>query len=161
MARDVMARIGSVTGCPGPGDNRVVGCGGQVENPCWPGLARLDLVSVQSRLVIPSKWLVGPKTKMIIHPDGDGNGAGHISVYLAVIGKSSAHTVWEEWRSVRNIKNEWGFSKCISHETFKDLSNGYLIDDKCIFGVDVYAIKNQGIGECMSLLNEPELYKLK
>ncbi|KAG5608559.1 hypothetical protein H5410_019840 [Solanum commersonii] len=51
-------------------------------------------------------------------------------------------------RRFRNIKTEWGFSKCISHKTFNDPSNGYLVDDKCIFGVDVYVIKNQGIGEC-------------
>ncbi|KAH0692286.1 hypothetical protein KY285_019383 [Solanum tuberosum] len=103
---------------------------------------------------------------MIIHPDGDGDGAGHISVYLAIIEKSA---VWEVnasfsflifdqihdnytvmkgmERHFRNIKTEWGFSKCISHETFKDPSNGYLVDDKCIFGVDVYVIKKQGIGD--------------
>ncbi|KAK4720633.1 hypothetical protein R3W88_010866 [Solanum pinnatisectum] len=33
--------------------------------------------------------------KMIIHPDGYRDGAGHISVYLAIIGKSSLHAVWE------------------------------------------------------------------
>ncbi|PHT81014.1 hypothetical protein T459_14029, partial [Capsicum annuum] len=40
-------------------------------------------------------------------------------------------------RRFRNIKTEWGYLKCISHETFKDPSNGYLVNDKCIFGVDV------------------------
>ncbi|XP_027772158.1 uncharacterized protein LOC107016410 [Solanum pennellii] len=123
--------------------------------------------------------------KMIIHPNGDGDGdgdeTGHISIYLAVIGTSLLNTVCEVnasfsflifdqihdnftvmkgmERRFRNIKNEWGFSKCISHETFKDPSNGYLVDDKCIFGVDVYVIKKQGIGECMSLLNDTEPYK--
>ncbi|XP_059292402.1 ubiquitin C-terminal hydrolase 13-like [Lycium ferocissimum] len=62
-------------------------------------------------------------------------------------------------RRFRNIQTEWGFSKCISHATFKDPSNGYLVSDKCIFGVDVYVIKNQGIGECLSSLNDFELYK--
>ncbi|XP_049391733.1 uncharacterized protein LOC125856240 [Solanum stenotomum] len=116
--------------------------------------------------------------KMIIHPDGDGDGAGHISVYLAISEKSAVwevnasfsflifdqihdnYTVMKGMEShFRNIKTEWDFSKCISHETFKDPSNGYLVDDKCIFGVDVYVIKNQGIGECMSLLNGTKLYK--
>ncbi|KAH0756967.1 hypothetical protein KY290_020460 [Solanum tuberosum] len=105
---------------------------------------------------------------MIIYPDGDGDGAGHISVYLVIIGKSSLHAVWEVnvsfsflifdqihnnynvmkgmERHFRNIKTEWGFSKCISHKTFKDPSNGYLVNDKCVVGVDVYVIKNQGIG---------------
>ncbi|KAK4720631.1 hypothetical protein R3W88_010864 [Solanum pinnatisectum] len=118
---------------------------------------------------------------MIIHPNGDGDGTSHISIYLAVIGTSLLHSVCEVnasfsflifdqihdnytviegmERRFRNIKTEWGFSKCISHETFKDPSNGYLVDDKCIFGVDVYVIKNQGIGECMSLLNGTKVYK--
>uniref|UniRef100_M1DQI4 Meprin and TRAF homology domain-containing protein / MATH domain-containing protein n=1 Tax=Solanum tuberosum TaxID=4113 RepID=M1DQI4_SOLTU len=118
--------------------------------------------------------------KMIIHPEGEGegDGDGHISVYLAIIEKSA---VWEVnasfsflifdqihdnytvmkgmERRFRNIKNEWGFSKCISHKTFKDPSNGYLVNDKCVFGVDVYVIKNQGIGECMSLMNGTRVYK--
>ncbi|KAH0756966.1 hypothetical protein KY290_020459 [Solanum tuberosum] len=119
---------------------------------------------------------------MTIHPDGDGDGAGHIAVYLAIIGTSSLHAAWEVdasfsflifdqihdnynvmkgmERRFRNIKTEWGSSKCIFHKTFKDPSNGYLVNGKCIFGVDVYVIKNQGIGECMSLLNgTPNLSK--
>ncbi|MCD7466714.1 hypothetical protein HAX54_003677 [Datura stramonium] len=68
---------------------------------------------------------------MIIYPDGNGDGQGME-------------------RRFRNIKTKWGFSKCISHASFKDPSNGYLVNDKCIFGVDVYVIKNQGIGECSS-----------
>ncbi|KAG5568582.1 hypothetical protein H5410_064399, partial [Solanum commersonii] len=121
------------------------------------------------------------EVKMIIHPDGDGDGADHISVYLAIIGPSSLHGVWEVnasfsflifdqihdnytamkvmERRFRSIKTEWGLSKCISHETFKNPSNGYLVNDKCIVGVDVYVIKNHGIGECLSLLNDSNVYK--
>ncbi|KAM3339057.1 ubiquitin C-terminal hydrolase 12-like [Capsicum galapagoense] len=117
---------------------------------------------------------------MIIHPDGNGDGQGHISVYLAIVGPSSLHVDWEVnasfrflifdqihdndtvmkgiERRFRNIKTEWGYSKCISHETFKDPSNGYLVNDECIFGVDVYVIKNQRIGECFSL-NDADPYK--
>ncbi|TMX02324.1 hypothetical protein EJD97_022011 [Solanum chilense] len=119
--------------------------------------------------------------KMIIHGNGDGDGEDHISVYLAIIRPSSLHGVWEVnasfsflifdqihdnynvmkgmERRFRNIKTEWGLSKCISHETFKNPSNGYLVNDKCIFGVDVYVIKNHGIGECLSLLNDSNVYK--
>ncbi|XP_047268052.1 ubiquitin C-terminal hydrolase 12-like [Capsicum annuum] len=117
---------------------------------------------------------------MIIHSDGNGDGQGHISVYLAIVGPSSLHVDWEVnasfrflifdqihdnytvmkgmERRFRNIKTEWGYSKCISHETFKDPSNGYLVNDECIFGVDVYVIKNQRIGECFSL-NDADPYK--
>ncbi|PHT81271.1 hypothetical protein T459_14286 [Capsicum annuum] len=124
---------------------------------------------------------------MIIHSDGNGDGQGHISVYLAIVGPSSLHVDWEVNASFRflifdqihdnytvmkdtlartkfaltqewSIKTEWGYSKCISHETFKDPSNGYLVNDECIFGVDVYVIKNQRIGECFSL-NDADPYK--
>ncbi|XP_025886234.2 uncharacterized protein [Solanum lycopersicum] len=116
--------------------------------------------------------------KMMIYPDGDGDGAGHISVYLGIIEKSA---VWEVnvsfsfvifdqihdnynvmkgmERRFHNIKTVWGFSKCISHETLKDPTNGYVVDDKCVVGVDIYVVKKQGIGECMSLLNGTEPYK--
>ncbi|KAJ8530930.1 hypothetical protein K7X08_023811 [Anisodus acutangulus] len=57
-----------------------------------------------------------------------------------------------------NIKIECGFSECISHETFREPSNGYLINDKCVFGVDVSVIKNQGFGERVSLFNEFNSY---
>lgn len=62
-------------------------------------------------------------------------------------------------RRFHNIKTVWGFSKCISHETLKDPTNGYVVDDKCVVGVDIYVVKKQGIGECMSLLNGTEPYK--
>ncbi|KAK6775855.1 hypothetical protein RDI58_026856 [Solanum bulbocastanum] len=45
-----------------------------------------------------------------------------------------------------NIMTEWGFSKCISHKTFREPSNDYLVNDRCVFGV----IKNHGVGECLS-----------
>ncbi|KAM3281190.1 hypothetical protein P3S67_028211 [Capsicum chacoense] len=82
---------------------------------------------------------------MIIHPVGDGE--GHISLYLAIVGTSSLHADWEMSserrmeRRFRNIKTEWVLLEMLSHETFKDPSNGYLVNDKCIFGVDVYVIK--------------------
>ncbi|KAH0756968.1 hypothetical protein KY290_020461 [Solanum tuberosum] len=77
------------------------------------------------------------------------------AIYLytwSLLGKFPTCCLGGMERHFRNIKTEWGFSKCISHKTFKDPSNGYLVNDKCVVGVDVYVIKNQGIGECMSLL---------
>ncbi|XP_016444234.1 uncharacterized protein LOC107769522 isoform X2 [Nicotiana tabacum] len=122
----------------------------------------------------------GYKWKMIIYPYGDGSGHDHISIYLAIVGTSSLHAGWEVnatlsflifdqihdnyvvirgmERRFRNIKTEWGFSKCISRATFKDPSNGYLVNDSCIFGVDVYVNSNHGVGECM-LLKDVKAYK--
>ncbi|XP_059298344.1 MATH domain and coiled-coil domain-containing protein At3g58270-like [Lycium ferocissimum] len=121
------------------------------------------------------------KWKMIIYPNGDGNGHDHISIYLAIVGTSFLDADWEVnatfsflifdqihdnysvvrgmERRFRNIKTEWGFSKCISHATFKDPCNGYLVNDECVFGVDVYVTRNHGVGECMSLLKDVKAYK--
>ncbi|XP_015159819.1 MATH domain and coiled-coil domain-containing protein At3g58210-like [Solanum tuberosum] len=45
-------------------------------------------------------------------------------------------------------------------KTFREPSNGNLVNDKCVFGVDVYIIKNHGVGECLSpLFNETKSYK--
>ncbi|KAG5576223.1 hypothetical protein H5410_056357, partial [Solanum commersonii] len=37
--------------------------------------------------------------------------------------------------------------KCIYHKTFREPSNGYLVNDRCAFGVDVCVIKNHGVGD--------------
>ncbi|CAK9170600.1 unnamed protein product [Ilex paraguariensis] len=49
------------------------------------------------------------------------------------------------------LKTEWGFAKLLSLDTFNDASNGYLVDDSCAFGVEVYVIKSTGRGECLSV----------
>lgn len=32
------------------------------------------------------------------------------------------------------LKTEWGFDKFLPLETFNDATNGYLVDDCCVFG---------------------------
>ncbi|XP_039160929.1 uncharacterized protein LOC104430963 [Eucalyptus grandis] len=34
--------------------------------------------------------------------------------------------------------------------TFTDPSNGYLVDDTCVFGAEILVIKNSGLGECLT-----------
>ncbi|XP_039160100.1 MATH domain and coiled-coil domain-containing protein At3g58200 [Eucalyptus grandis] len=36
-------------------------------------------------------------------------------------------------------------------KTFTNPSNGYLVDDTCVFGVEVFVIKSSGVGECLML----------
>ncbi|CAK9172034.1 unnamed protein product [Ilex paraguariensis] len=57
-------------------------------------------------------------------------------------------------RHFHRFKTEFGFAKLLSIDTFKDASNGYLIDDSCVFGAEVYVIKSTGRGECLSLKEE-------
>ncbi|KAM3339031.1 ubiquitin C-terminal hydrolase 12 [Capsicum galapagoense] len=80
----------------------------------------------------------GYKWKMIIHPVGDGE--GHISLYLAIVGTSSLHADWEVNAS---------FSFLILDQ----------IHDNYIVMKHVYVIKNQGIGECLLSLNGVKPYK--
>ncbi|KAM7479097.1 hypothetical protein LguiA_027310 [Lonicera macranthoides] len=44
-------------------------------------------------------------------------------------------------RRFRNTKTEWGFDRILTHQTFNDTSKGYIRDDACIFGAEVFVIK--------------------
>ncbi|XP_059283994.1 MATH domain and coiled-coil domain-containing protein At3g58220-like isoform X1 [Lycium ferocissimum] len=125
----------------------------------------------------------GYKWKMIIYPDGKGSdkGSEHISVYLALSGTSSLPVGWEvnaiytfflfnqlcdNYLSVQGkmqrfhpIKSLWGLPKFVSHKTFKEASNGYLVDDKCVFGAEIFVIQRQAIGECLSMVKSNDSFK--
>lgn len=48
-------------------------------------------------------------------------------------------------------KKESGFDRLISLDIFNDSANGYLIDDSCIFGVEIYPIIYTGNGETLKM----------
>jgi len=54
------------------------------------------------------------------------------------------------------VKREWGFDKFIPTGTFSDASNGYLMEDTCMFGADVFVSKERrsGRGECLSMIKD-------
>lgn len=52
------------------------------------------------------------------------------------------------------LKTEWGIPKFIDLFTFKDPSKGYLVDDTCVFGVEVFVVKTINKGDCLSV-HEP------
>ncbi|KAM5568572.1 hypothetical protein ABKV19_016232 [Rosa sericea] len=54
-----------------------------------------------------------------------------------------------------------GFDKLISVKDFTDDSNGYLVDDTCVFGAEVFVCKERrtGKGECLSRIQNPSTYK--
>ncbi|KAG8366332.1 hypothetical protein BUALT_Bualt17G0068800 [Buddleja alternifolia] len=117
------------------------------------------------------------KWRLILYPNGrdDGNKDDHISVYLAIVDTSSLPARWEvnaifsifllnqkldNFLSLRGrirrfhaVNPEWGFSKFISKKSFTDPCNGYLVDDNCVFGAEVFVIKSQGAVECLSNLH--------
>ncbi|KAH0656091.1 hypothetical protein KY285_030973 [Solanum tuberosum] len=91
----------------------------------------------------------GIDKKMIIYPDGntDENGSGHISVYLAISGTTSLPANWEEKCGTFNLSSLYGDfpNLFISHNTFKEASNGYLVDDKCVLGAEIFIVQRQAI----------------
>ncbi|KAK4714101.1 hypothetical protein R3W88_020008 [Solanum pinnatisectum] len=111
----------------------------------------------------------------------DENGSRHISVYLAISGTTSLPAGWEvnavftffmfdqlrdNYLSVRGkmrrfqpVKSLWGLAKFLSHNTFKEASNGYLVEDKCVLGAEIFVVQRQAIGECLSLVKSTDLFK--
>ncbi|EYU25557.1 hypothetical protein MIMGU_mgv1a017945mg [Erythranthe guttata] len=62
-------------------------------------------------------------------------------------------------RRFQTMKFEWGLSKFISKEILSDPSNGYLVNDTCVFGAEVFVIERQAAVECLSLENVDTRYK--
>lgn len=63
-------------------------------------------------------------------------------------------------RHFHAMETEWGFEKLVSLKTFNDTSNGFLVDDCCVFGVDIFVKKcDDGKGEVLSLINQPKYNK--
>ncbi|KAH9685455.1 TRAF-like family protein [Citrus sinensis] len=53
-------------------------------------------------------------------------------------------------------KGEWGFGKFLDLATFNEPSNGYLVDESCVFGAEVYVVKPTGSEEILSFVSEPD-----
>ena len=54
------------------------------------------------------------------------------------------------------MKTEWGEAKFVELQVFNDCCNGYLIDDACVFGAEVYILKMTRKAECLSALEKPK-----
>lgn len=114
----------------------------------------------------------GHKWKMIIYLEGE-----HVCVCLSASGTKSLPMDWEinviftflvynhfsnnylcfrgNSRRFNTVNPKWRFSKLISKKKLTDPSNGYLVDDNCVFGAEVFVIKgDQRVNECLCLLKE-------
>lgn len=105
----------------------------------------------------------------------------NLSVYLAIADTSSFHRGWEvhaifrlfllnqnkdnylivqdaaeKERRFHGFKTQWGFDQFLPLRTFNDVSNGYLVDDTCVFGAEVFVTKEtrSGKGECLSMIKD-------
>ncbi|KAM5568460.1 hypothetical protein ABKV19_016161 [Rosa sericea] len=130
----------------------------------------------------------GYRWKLVLYPNGNKkkNVEDHISVYLRIAGEDSLQTGWGVSVDFRlflldqnkgmylvledaSTKQKFlhagmlhvGFDKLIRLKEFTDISNGYLIDDKCVFGAEVFVCKERKTGraECISRIKSPYMYK--
>ncbi|XP_039040818.1 uncharacterized protein LOC120179245 [Hibiscus syriacus] len=58
-------------------------------------------------------------------------------------------------RCFHEMKAEWGVPQLLSLDVFDDVSKGYLVDDCCIFGAEVFVIKHTGRMGCLSMVKKP------
>nr|XP_029146100.1 uncharacterized protein LOC112722669 isoform X1 [Arachis hypogaea] len=130
----------------------------------------------------------GYKWKLVLHPSGNKgkNIKDHISLYLALDEASLPHPAWEIYVNFRlflldqntdnflvvqdatgkerrfyKMKAEWGFDKFITLKEFNDASKGYLVDDTCAFGAEVYVCKerSRSKGESIVMVKDSFTYK--
>lgn len=59
------------------------------------------------------------------------------------------------------MKAEWGFDQFIALKDFNDGSKGYLVDDMCAFGAEVFVCKerSKGKGESVVMMQDAITYK--
>ncbi|KAK8998888.1 hypothetical protein V6N11_070067 [Hibiscus sabdariffa] len=62
----------------------------------------------------------------------------------------------EKNRRFHRLKHQWGFDHLIPIRTINDVSNGYLLDDTCVFGAEVFVTKETrpGRAECLSVVKD-------
>ncbi|OMO69428.1 TRAF-like family protein [Corchorus olitorius] len=123
----------------------------------------------------------GYKWNLCFYPKGNSKsgGDGYISLYLKIAETSRFQCGWEilaefkfsvfdqlrdnyltiqeagTVRRFQEIKTEWGMAKLLLLGIFKDVSNGYLVDDCCVFGVQISVVRQIGRMECFKLIKEP------
>ncbi|XP_042508236.1 uncharacterized protein LOC122084219 [Macadamia integrifolia] len=127
----------------------------------------------------------GYKWKLCLYPKGNKgkNGEGHISLYLEISETDSLSPGWEvhalfrlllldqlgdkylgiqdangRARRFRASRTQSGFDRLISLKEFNDPTNGYLVDDICVFGAEVFVHRESVAGkrECLLMKAGPD-----
>ncbi|XP_021299228.1 protein RESTRICTED TEV MOVEMENT 3-like isoform X2 [Herrania umbratica] len=124
----------------------------------------------------------GHKWRLVLYPNGNkkSNGCGFISLYLQIEETDYLPRTWEvnvnftffvlnqirdKYLTVEEgdgaikrfyqMKTEWGIAQFLSLDHFNDASKGYLVDDSCTFGVEIFVIKHTGKLERLSMIQQP------
>ncbi|KAJ4827113.1 hypothetical protein Tsubulata_002455 [Turnera subulata] len=133
------------------------------------GMQRVDTLHFESG---------GKKWKLSLHPGKKADVGGHISLSLAIEEPSNCTHNWEvnvnvkffvldqirgqylmipdangQERRFDRMMLEWSFPNLLSHDTFNNPSKGYLVNDCCVFGVEL--LGNTRHGETLSWVKQP------
>ncbi|CAK9136448.1 unnamed protein product [Ilex paraguariensis] len=130
----------------------------------------------------------GYKWKLVLYPNGNKNKniKEHISFYLMISEVSSLHPGWEVHAAFRlflfdqnednyltlqdtrrkgrrfyGMKLEWGFDRFIPLTVFSNPDNGYLVNDTCVFGAEVFVYQEKKKAKEESLLMMKDAIKYK
>ncbi|KAG5240226.1 MATH domain and coiled-coil domain-containing protein [Salix suchowensis] len=123
---------------------------------------------------------------LVLYPSGNKskNVKEHISLYLAMADTSSLPLGWEihvifrlflldqnkdsylviqagKERRFHGLKLEWGFDEFIQLSTFNDSRYGFLVEDTCVLGAEVFVCRerSRGKGEVLSMTKQPATFK--
>ncbi|KAJ4721570.1 Ubiquitin carboxyl-terminal hydrolase 12 [Melia azedarach] len=131
----------------------------------------------------------GYKWKLVLYPNGNKSKGvkDHISLYLALMADTSSLPLgWEvcavfrfflldqnkgKYLTVEDAlekekcfhekKLQWGFDQFFHLKQFNDTCNGYLVDDTCVIGAEVFVTKetSSGKGQCFSMITDGRSFK--
>lgn len=135
------------------------------------------------KLILDNFEAGGYKWNLSIHLTGNKslNVTDHISIYVELAETSSLPTGWEvnaiinffifnqvldkyfglqdvRVKHFHAMKSKYGVAKFIDLKTFANPINGYLINDACVFGAEVFVVKNTFKGERLSMMRDPPTY---
>ncbi|KAL5555097.1 hypothetical protein UlMin_037333 [Ulmus minor] len=116
-------------------------------------------------------WLL----RLTLYPNGDKNNNGnkYISLYLSIAETENFTAslevnvifhlfVYDQLNDTNlflkrfhEMKTKWGFAQLLSHVTFKNPLNRYLIDDCFVVGAEVFVIKQSYNFKFVSLVKSP------
>ncbi|KAJ8900155.1 hypothetical protein K2173_024795 [Erythroxylum novogranatense] len=123
----------------------------------------------------------GYKWRLLLYPKGNSkcfDCKGYISLYLAIQDTDSFPKPWEVYvdfkvlvfnhinnnflvlqdlgvKRFHELKTVFGFNKLLPLEAFNDVRNGYLDDDSCTFGAEVFVFKQPTVYESIYTVKDP------
>ncbi|XP_060174454.1 ubiquitin C-terminal hydrolase 13-like [Lycium barbarum] len=97
----------------------------------------------------PAGWEVHAAFRLYLRDQNKGN-------YLVLQDTSN-----EKGRRFQAMNVEWGFDRFMSQEAFSNPENGYVVDDTCVLGAEVYVCQEKfpGRGDCLSMVKDPISFK--